>query len=55
MQIAAENMATHIWDFHVAFYDVKKVILIGVGFAGGGITHLVTARRKLSFTVQCII
>ena len=48
VQTHAQQLCCYIWDNYIGLSDAKKVIIIGIGKAAGGVTSLMGARGRCS-------
>jgi len=56
VQVHAQQLCCYLWDNYVGITDAKRVIIIGIGRAAGGVTHLLGVRadcRTLVAGVCC--
>lgn len=46
VQTHAQQLCCYVWDNYIGLSDAKRVVIIGIGRAAGGVTQLMSARGK---------
>ncbi|KAF8468338.1 hypothetical protein BDZ91DRAFT_722459 [Kalaharituber pfeilii] len=55
VQTQAQQLCSYLWDNYIELSDAKKVIIIGIGRAAGGVTHLLGVRAECRKLVAGVV